>query len=79
MPAAGFGGFVGRLALALLFPLLLLVTGFFTDEERGWLERLRHPGEVLATFSAIRARPAAVEGDPGEVYEAERMDEDSRF
>jgi O-antigen/teichoic acid export membrane protein len=79
MPASGFGGFVGRLALALLFPLLLLVSGFFTDEERGWLKRLRHPGELVDTFTAIRARPAAVEGDPGEVYEAERMDEDSRF
>jgi O-antigen/teichoic acid export membrane protein len=79
MPAAGFGGFVGRLLLALLFPLLLLVTGFFTDEERGWLVRLRHPGELVATFTALRARPAAVEGDPGEFYEAERMDEDSPF
>jgi O-antigen/teichoic acid export membrane protein len=79
MPAAGFGGFVGRLALALLFPLVLLASGFFTDEERGWLVRLRHPGELVATFAALRSRPAAVEGDPGELYEAERMDEDSRF
>jgi O-antigen/teichoic acid export membrane protein len=79
IPAAGFGGFVGRLVLALLFPLVLLVSGFFTDEERGWLRRLRHPGELVATFNALRARPAAVDGDPGEIYEAERMDEDSRF
>ena len=41
--------------------------------------RLRHPGELVATFTALRARPAAIEGDPGELYEAERMDEDSRF
>jgi len=79
MPAAGFGGFVGRLALAVLYPAVLLVSGFFTAEERGWLKRLRHPREVVAGFTALRARPAAVDGDPGEIYEAERMDEDSRF
>lgn len=79
MPTSGFAGLVGRLALALLYPVGLLVTGFFTDEERGWLARLRHPREVAASFAALRARPAAVEGSPGELYEAERMDEDSRF
>jgi O-antigen/teichoic acid export membrane protein len=79
LPTAGFGGFIGRLALGLLFPLALLATGFFTAEERGWLARLRHPAELVASFAALRARPAAVEGDPGEIYEAERMDEDSRF
>jgi O-antigen/teichoic acid export membrane protein len=79
LPTAGFGGFVGRLALGLLFPAALLASGFFTAEERGWLARLRHPGELAASFAALRARPAAVDGDPGEIYEAERMDEDSRF
>jgi O-antigen/teichoic acid export membrane protein len=79
MPAAGLGGLVGRLALALLYPLVLLISGFFTAEERGWLARLRHPGELVAGFAALRARPAAVDGDPGELYEAEQMDQDSRF
>jgi O-antigen/teichoic acid export membrane protein len=79
LPAEGFGGLVGRLALALLYPLVLLVSGFFTSEERGWLARLRHPRELAAGFAALRARPAAVEGDPGELYEAEQMDQDSRF
>ena len=79
LPTAGLAGFVGRFALGLLYPTLLLATGFFTAEERGWLTRLRHPGELAASFAALRARPAAVEGDPGEVYEAERIDEDSRF
>jgi O-antigen/teichoic acid export membrane protein len=79
LPASGFGGLVGRLALALLYPVVLLVSGFFTTEERGWLARLRHPRELAASFTALRARPAAVDGDPGELYEAERMDEDSRF
>ncbi len=79
LPTAGFAGFLARLALGLLYPALLLATGFFTNEERGWLARLRHPRELAASFAAVRARPAAVEGDPGEVYEAERIDEDSRF
>ncbi len=79
MPTAGFLGLLGRLALALLYPVALLATGFFSAEERGWLARLRHPGELVAAFTAVRARPAAVEGDPGELYEAERMDEDSRL
>jgi O-antigen/teichoic acid export membrane protein len=79
LPTSGFAGFAGRLALGLLYPLALFASGFFTDEERGWLARLRHPGELAAAFAALRARPAAVDGDPGEIYEAERMDEDSRF
>ncbi|HKZ13911.1 MAG TPA: oligosaccharide flippase family protein [Solirubrobacterales bacterium] len=79
MPAEGFLGLVGRLALALLYPPLLLVLGFFTAEERGWLARLRHPGQLVAALTALRARPAAVDGDPGELYEAEQMDQDSRF
>jgi O-antigen/teichoic acid export membrane protein len=79
LPSDGFAGFVARLALGLLFPAALFATGFFTAEERGWLRYLRHPGRLAASFAALRARPAAVDGDPGEVYEAERMDEDSRF
>ena len=79
MPASGFGGLVGRLFIALLYPALLFASGFFSAEERGWLARLRHPGELAATFASIRARPPAVKGEPGELYEAERMDEDSRF
>jgi O-antigen/teichoic acid export membrane protein len=79
LPAAGFAGFLGRLVLALLYPPLLFLLGFFSDEERGWLARLRHPAELVAGFAALRARPAAVDGDPGELYEAERIDEDSRF
>ena len=77
MPTSGFAGLLGRFVLALLFPAALFATGFFNDEERGWLVRLRHPGELVAAFTALRSRPAAVDGDPGELYEAERMDDDS--
>jgi O-antigen/teichoic acid export membrane protein len=79
LPSAGFAGLLGRLAVGLLFPVALFATGFFTAEERGWLRYLRHPGQLAASFAAMRSRPAAVEGDPGEIYEAERIDEDSRF
>ncbi len=79
MPTSGFGGLVGRLFVALLYPLVLLASGFFNAEERGWLGRLRHPRELAATFASLRARPAAVDASPGELYEVERMDEDSPF
>jgi O-antigen/teichoic acid export membrane protein len=79
MPTAGFGGFVGRAALFAAYPLALLASGFFTSDERAWLARLRHPSEIAAELRRMRAEPAAVDGRISEVYEAERMDEDSRF
>jgi O-antigen/teichoic acid export membrane protein len=79
MPTAGFGGLAGRAALFAAYPLALLASGFFTAGERAWLARLRHPGEIAAEISRMRAEPAVVEGQIPEVYEAERLDEDSRF
>ncbi len=43
----GFVGLAARIALWLAYPAVLLLSGFFTAEERGWLARLRHPGELL--------------------------------
>jgi O-antigen/teichoic acid export membrane protein len=79
LPTEGFVGLAARVVLWFAYPVLLLVCGFFTREERGWLARLRHPGELLTSFRALQARPAAVDGQLPEVYEAERMDEDSRL
>ncbi|HEX6687299.1 MAG TPA: oligosaccharide flippase family protein [Solirubrobacterales bacterium] len=79
LPTAGFVGLLTRIVFWLAYPALLLLSGFFTDEERSWLSRLRHPGELLASFRAVQARPAVVNGQLPEVYEAERMDEDSRL
>jgi O-antigen/teichoic acid export membrane protein len=79
MPTSGFGGLAGRAVLFAAYPLALLTTGFFTAGERAWLARLRHPGEIAAEIRRMRAEPAAVDGRIPEVYEAERMDEDSRF
>jgi O-antigen/teichoic acid export membrane protein len=79
LPTSGFTGLLLRMALWLAYPALLLVSGFFTDEERGWLAHLRHPGELLDRYRAARERPAAVDGRLPETYEAELADEDSRI
>ncbi|HEV7563330.1 MAG TPA: lipopolysaccharide biosynthesis protein [Solirubrobacterales bacterium] len=79
MPTAGFDGFIGRAALFAAYPLALFASGFFTSAERAWLARLRHPDEIAAQLRRMRAEPAAVDGRISEVYEAKRMDEDSRL
>ncbi len=79
MPTAGAAGLLGRMVLFALYPLALLLGGFFTDEERGWLGRLRHPSALIAQLAAMRAEPAGVEGTVPEAYEAEMIDEDARL
>jgi O-antigen/teichoic acid export membrane protein len=79
LPTEGFVGLAARVVLWLAYPVVLLLSGFFTDQERGWLARLRHPSELLASLRTLRAEPAAVDGQIPETYEAERMDEDSRM
>jgi O-antigen/teichoic acid export membrane protein len=78
MPTAGAAGFLGRAVLWLAYPAALLASGFFTDEERGWLAHLRRPGGLIERYRAARARPAVVDGRLPEAYEAELMDEDTR-
>ncbi len=79
MPTSGAAGLAGRILLFAAYPLGLFYSGFFTPGERVWLARLRHPGEIAAEFQRLRAAPSAVEGRISEVYEAERIDDDSRF
>ena len=76
-PTSGADGLLIRVAFFAAYPLLLFATGFFTADERRLLSRLRHPRELLADLAAMRRDPA-VDGHVPEVYEAERMDEDSR-
>jgi O-antigen/teichoic acid export membrane protein len=78
VPTEGAAGLLLRVALFAAYPLVLFGSGFLSDEERGWLARLRHPGAVLAGLAALRAQPAAVDGQIPETYEIERMDEDLR-
>ncbi len=79
LPTSGAVGLLARIALWLIYPAALLLSGFFTAEERGWLARLRHPGELIESFNAARARPPAVDGRVPEAYEAEMLDDDSRL
>ena len=78
VPTSGAVGLLLRVLLFAAYPLLLFGTGFFTAGERSWIARLRHPGEVVAGLTALRAQPAVVDGQVPEVYEVERMDEDAR-
>jgi O-antigen/teichoic acid export membrane protein len=75
VPTSGAAGLLIRAALFAAYPLALFASGFFSDEERGWIARLRHPGALLADLRAVEP---AVDGRVAEVYEAERMDEDAR-
>lgn len=75
VPTSGIDGLLLRAALFAAYPLALFASGFFSDEERGWIARLRHPRALLAD---LRADEPAVDGRVPEVYEAERMDEDAR-
>lgn len=78
VPTSGALGLLIRLAIVAAYPLVLFATGFFSPGERAWLARLRHPSTVVARLAALRAQPAAVDGQIPEVYEVERMDEDAR-
>jgi O-antigen/teichoic acid export membrane protein len=78
LPTAGFLGLASRAALWLAYPLVLLLSGFFTPAERRGLASLRRPADLLARLRTIRERPAAVDGELPEAVEAELIDEDSR-
>jgi len=75
VPTEAATGFLLRAALLAAYPLALWATGFFSDEERRWLYRLREPRAVMAS---LRAEPA-VDGRIPEAYEAEQLDEDARL
>jgi len=78
LPTAGLAGLAGRVALWLSYPAVLLLSGFFSAEERGWLAQLRQPGELFERYRAAHDRAPAVDGSLPEAYEAEILDEDSR-
>jgi O-antigen/teichoic acid export membrane protein len=78
LPTAGAAGLLGRIVLWLAYPVTLLAAGFFTDEERRWLGRLRHPVALVRDLAAASREEPAVEGTIPEAYEVARMDEDSR-
>jgi O-antigen/teichoic acid export membrane protein len=79
LPTDGFPGFAARVLFWLAYPAVLLLSGFFTAEERGWLARLRHPVELLVRLQTLSRQPAAVDGQVAEAYEAELLDDDARL
>jgi O-antigen/teichoic acid export membrane protein len=78
LPTDGFAGLLGRCAIWGLFPIALLGSGFFSADERRWLALLRHPRRLLGRMRDASRRPAAVDGEIPEAYEAVRLDEDLR-
>jgi O-antigen/teichoic acid export membrane protein len=79
LPAEGFVGLAARAVLWLAYPALLLASGFFTAEERGWLAQLRRPLKALRRLQALGRRPTQVEGTVPEAYEVELIDDDTRL
>jgi len=77
MPTAGALGFAGRVVVWLAYPVTLLATGFFSDQERRWLRRLRHPVELVAEIAAASRTAPVVGGAVPEAYEVASIDEDS--
>lgn len=57
-PTAGLAGLAGRLLLCGAYPLLLLVTGFFSPAEREYLPLLARPRQLAARLAANAAEPA---------------------
>ena len=78
LPTDGFGALAARVVLWLAYPFVLLASGFFTRDERRSLARLRNPAELLEQYRAARKRPAVVDGQLPEAFEASQLDEDSR-
>jgi O-antigen/teichoic acid export membrane protein len=79
LPTEGLAGFLGRSALWLTYPLVLLGSGFFSAGERRWLARLRHPSALIGELRTLRTEPAQVDAAVPETYEAELRDEDTRL
>jgi O-antigen/teichoic acid export membrane protein len=79
LPTDGVAGLLGRIALWLLYPPVLLAAGFFTKGEREGLAQLRHPRQVLTVQLRRWRESTASDAAISETYEAELMDEDARL
>ncbi len=77
VPIEGFPELAIRLLIFACLPLALLLTGFFSPEERRYLAMIRRPRELI---SNLRATETGEDADRGlsEVYEVEQMNEDMR-
>jgi len=82
VPNDGFAALAIRSLLVCGLPLALILTGFFSEEEKRYLAMARNPRELIDRIRAARAQEAESESsrDQGlsEVYEVEQMNEDLR-
>jgi O-antigen/teichoic acid export membrane protein len=81
LPDHGFAGLALRTLVWLALPVVLLASGFLTQEERDGLRVLLNPTAVLERLQAAREQPApgpvdSEAGNSAEIYEAVRRDED---
>ncbi len=89
VPNDGIAALAIRLLLTAALPVVLLLTGFFTPEERRQLLLLTRPAELAERIRTARAAGEAAGEEPAEgrpspdrglaeVYEVEQMNEDMR-
>jgi O-antigen/teichoic acid export membrane protein len=85
LPTSGATGLFARAALWLSYPLILLVLGFLTPEERHGLRGMLGPAAVAERLRGLRAGPAPAAGGAeerggprltAEAYELATRDED---
>lgn len=82
VPNDGLASLAIRLLLIAALPVVMILVGFFTPEERKYLALLKDPKDLTERIKAARAQEAESEtaGQQGlsEVYEVEQMNEDLR-
>ena len=78
VPTEGIVGLLIRILLWAAYLPLLYLTGFFNEEEKGWLAMLRHPADLVERLKSMRPDASQSTASVPEVVEAELMDEDLR-
>ena len=82
LPTHGLAGFMSRLALWVALPLILVVSGFLTREERASMGEVLRPSAVRGRLRRLREAQAeegsegAVSGRAAETLEQAQRDED---
>ncbi len=88
LPTDGLDGFLERVLLWFAFPVLLVVCGFLTREERVEIRRWMEPGAISSRLAELRSAGAGSEGDDDErshhgavpeTFEQAQRDSDRNF
>ncbi|MGK2954385.1 MAG: lipopolysaccharide biosynthesis protein [Solirubrobacterales bacterium] len=82
VPDDGLAALAICLLLICCLPLLMILTGFFTPQEKKYLALIKNPTELMDRIKAARAEEAKSDKSAAqglsEVYEVEQMNEDLR-